>query len=448
MKSSGRIPLSVQVIYGLGVSYAVFDQIFAQWVLTYYLPPQKFSFQAFMSPLFIALALMISRFVDMVSDPLVGWWSDRTNTKWGRRIPFIAWGSIPLALSTVGFFFPPKSGGIGSFAYLACIGSLFFIFYTIVGAPYNALIPELSQSREDRLNLSTWQAVFRLVYTAVAMILPGILIAALGKGDDEKGLRLMIIILSAFALIGLFLVAFGVDEKKYSGGQVSETSLGGSLRIIFSERSFIWYLGGLTFFFIGFNILRATMNYFVVDIMGKSTAMITPVSALFFGTAALFFYPVKKFSYRFGYRIPMLISLLMLFVLSRALGMLGKALPVNAGYAIFTLCGIPVAGSAFIFPQAMLSEISAYVSEKSKEKIGGIFFGIQGFFLKMAFLISIAILPAILVWDGSISFLQMMVSVPKQPEAVGIYRSASTSGIFFLLAFVCYWFYKEKKADE
>ena len=180
-----KIPLSVQVIYGLGVSYAIFDQIFAQWVLTYYLPPQKFSFQAFMSPLFIALALIVSRFVDMVSDPLVGWWSDRTDTRWGRRIPFIAWGAVPLALSAVGFFFPPKSGGLGSFAYLAVIGSLFFIFYTIVGAPYNALIPELSASREDRLNLSTWQAVFRLVYTAVAMILPGILITTLGKGDEE-----------------------------------------------------------------------------------------------------------------------------------------------------------------------------------------------------------------------------------------------------------------------
>ncbi|MBR4797442.1 MAG: MFS transporter [Spirochaetia bacterium] len=448
MKTTGKIPLSVQVIYGLGVSYAIFDQIFAQWVLTYYLPPQKFSFHAFMSPLFIALALIISRFVDMVSDPLVGWWSDRTDTRWGRRMPFIALGAVPLALSTVGFFFPPKSGGLGSFTYLAIIGSLFFIFYTIVGAPYNALIPELSSSREDRLNLSTWQAVFRLVYSAVAMILPGILIATLGKGDDEKGLRLMVIILSAFALIGLFLLSFGVDEKKYSGGQQSAQSLGGSLRIIFGEKPFIWYLGGLTFFFIGFNILRATMNYFVVDIMGKSPAMITPVSALFFGTAAFFFYPVKKISYRFGFKIPMLISLFMLFILSRALGMLGKTLPVNAGYAVFTLCGIPVAGAAFIFPQAMLSEISAYVSSKSKEKIGGIFFGIQGFFLKLAFLISIAVLPAILVWDGSIPFLEMMVSVPKQPEAVGIYRSAFTAGICFAISFVCYWCYKEKKADD
>jgi|GEM_PF-4283170 len=56
------------------------------------------------------------------------------------------------------------------------IGSLFFTFYTIVGAPYNALIPEIGRTPEERLNLSTWQSVFRLSYTAIAIILPGILI--------------------------------------------------------------------------------------------------------------------------------------------------------------------------------------------------------------------------------------------------------------------------------
>lgn len=447
MRNNRHIPLSVQVIYGIGVSYAVFDQIFAQWVLTYYLPPGNFSFSAFMSPLFIALALIVSRFVDMVSDPLVGYWSDRCNTRFGRRIPFIFLGALPLALSTVAFFFPPKSGGTESFVFLACIGSLFFIFYTIVGAPYNALIPELSSSREDRLNLSTWQAVFRLVYSAVAMIFPGILISVLGKGDDEKGLRLMVVFLSVFALVGLMVVSFGIDERKYSGGKVSDCSLKGSLRTIFGERAFIWYLGGMTLFFIGFNILRASMNYFVVDIMGCGAASITLVSALFFGTAALFFYPVKKISYKIGYRKPMLASLVMLAVLSLALSRLGNGLPAVWGFGIFTLCGIPVAGSAFIFPQAMLSEISAVVNEKSGQPVGGLFFGIQGFFLKLAFLISIAVLPAILVWDGSVPFIRMMVSVPEQPEAAGIYRSALAAGLCFSVSFVCYWFYKEKRAD-
>ena len=61
----------------------------------------------------------------------------------------------------------------GAFAYLALVGSLFFTFYTVVGAPYNSLIPEIGQTQEERLNLSTWQSIFRLVYTALAMIIPG-----------------------------------------------------------------------------------------------------------------------------------------------------------------------------------------------------------------------------------------------------------------------------------
>ncbi len=59
----------------------------------------------------------------------------------------------------------------------------------------------------------------------------------------------------------------------------------------------------------------------------------------------------------------------------------GKIFPPSFGFVIFALFGIPVAGSAFIFPPAMLSEISSRVSDKSGEQIEGIFFGIQGFFL-------------------------------------------------------------------
>ncbi len=374
-----KLPLSVQVLYGIGVSYAVYDQIFAQWVLTYYLPPERFSFRPFLSPALIALALIISRFVDMITDPLVGHWSDRVSTKWGRRIPFIMAGTIPLALCAVAFFYPPKAGGALSFYYLAATGSLFFTFYTIVGAPYNALIPELSSDRKDRLNLSTWQAVFRLFYTAVAMILPGILISSLGKGDDEKGLRLMVIILSVFAASALFVTSFTVNENRYSGGKVSGEKLLSSLKTVFHDRAFIYYLYGLLFFFIGFNILRASLNYYITDIMGKSPSSITLASALLFGVSALSFVPVNRLASRFGYRKLMLVFLLMLAALSLLLFQVGKILPAGSGFVIFALCGIPVAGAAFIFPPAMLSEISAGVAAATGKQIEGVFLAYRGF---------------------------------------------------------------------
>ena len=139
-----------QIFYGMGVSYAIVDQIFAQWILYFYLPPESSGMKPIMAPVFISIALAISRIVDMITDPAVGYISDKVNTRWGRRIPFIAAGSIPLGLATVAFFYPPASNPTLTFIYLAVIGSLFFTFYTIVGAPYNALIPEIGNIMEER----------------------------------------------------------------------------------------------------------------------------------------------------------------------------------------------------------------------------------------------------------------------------------------------------------
>ena len=142
----------------------------------------------------------------------------------------------------------------------------------------------------------------------------------------------------------------------------------------------------------------------------------------------------------------MLASLFLLILFSVLLYQTGKLFPVSFGFVIFALFGIPVAGSAFIFPPAMLSEISSRVSDKSGAQIEGIFFGIQGFFLKMAFLISIAILPIILVSGNGTSFADMLTSVPEKPEIAGIYRTTVYSVIFFSLSFIFYYIYPEQRS--
>lgn len=439
---SKRLPVSVQIFYGLGVSYAVVDQIFAQWILYFYLPPENSGLKPVMAPLLISLALVISRFVDMITDPLVGFLSDKVNTRWGRRIPFIAIGIIPLAIFTTAFFFPPMGNEKAAFIYLAIVGSLFFTFYTIVGAPYNALIPEIGQSSEERLNLSTWQSIFRLVYTAIAMIIPGALIKVIGKGDALVGTRGMVISLCILAILGALITIFLVPEKKYSLGKVSEANFKDTMKIVFKNKAFLNYLFGLLFFFIGFNNLRAVMNYFIEDIMGLGKGAITIASALLFGMSALCFYPTNKLSKKYGYRKIMLTCLMMLILFSLALFQLGKMIPISFGYPLFALIGIPVAGAAFIFPPAMLSEIGSKISEENGNRIEGVCFGIQGFFLKMAFLISILILPIILV-SGNGDILTAIMGTPKGVEKTGIYLTALVSAITFAISFFFYYRYQE-----
>ncbi len=422
-----------QIFYGMGVSYAIADQIFAQWILYFYLPPENSGLKPIMAPVFISIALAISRIVDMITDPTIGYISDKVNTRWGRRIPFIAAGSIPLGLTTVAFFFPPIGNNTVAFIYLAIVGSLFFTFYTIVGAPYNALIPEIGVTMEERLDLSTWQSVFRLLYTAIAMIIPGKLIEVIGNGDTQFGIRGMVIILSIITALGGFITVFGVKEKSYSVGETSKLSFKDTMKLIISDKNFIFYLLGLLFFFVGFNTLRATMNYYVEDIMGYGKGQITIASAILFGMSALFFYPTNKISKKIGYRKVMLGCLCLLTVFTLMLFMLGKIIPVSFGFILFGLIGIPVAGGAFIFPPAMLSEISSKITAKTGNKIEGICFGIQGFFLKMAFMISILLLPFILVLGGTNGMV----------TKYGIYTTAIFSAISFIISSIFYYKYKE-----
>lgn len=429
---TSRIPLKVQIFYGMGVSYAIVDQIFAQWILYFYLPPANSGLKPFLTPVLISIALAISRAVDMISDPLVGYFSDRYNSKWGRRIPFIAVGAIPLSISTVAFFYPPITNETITFIYLTFVGSIFFIFYTIVGAPYNALIPEIGRTSKERLNLSTWQSVFRLLYSAVAMIIPGILIKYIGRGNTLIGIRGMVISLSVISAIGLFITVFLVPEKKYSKPSETKDSITKIMRYIIKDRYFIYYLFGLLFFFIGFNSLRAMMNYYIEDIMGYGKNAITLASALLFGVSAIFFYPVNKFSQKYGYRKIMLICLIVLIILSGALTMIGYILPREYGFLLFALLGIPISGAAFIFPPAMMSDISNKISNRLDNNIEGVCFGIQGFFLKMAFLVSIVVLPLMLVLKGS-----------GEVTKFGIYSSALISAISFVISFIFYFKYKE-----
>ncbi|MGL4688304.1 MAG: MFS transporter, partial [Fusobacteriaceae bacterium] len=358
--------------------------------------------------------------------------SDKVNTKWGRRIPFIAFGTIPLTLSTIAFFYPPISSEGMTFLYLAVVGSIFFSFYTIVGGPYNALIPEIGKNSEERLALSTWQSIFRLFYSGVAMITPGILIKYIGGGNTLVGIRGMVIALSVMSGIGACFTIFGVNEKKYSQNQVSKIKFKETVKILFKEKYFINYLLGLLFFFVGFNCLRAIMNYYVEDIMGYGKGGITIVSILLFGVAGLFFYPTTKLSKRYGYRKLMLISLLLLIVLSITLCFVGNVLPKQLGFLIFGLLGIPVSGAAFIFPPVMLSEISVKISKKNNQSIEGICFGIQGFFLKLAFMISIIILPIILSFKGN-----------GLVGKIGIYSTSLFSAFSFLVALIFYFKYEE-----
>ena len=111
----------------------------------------------------------------------------------------------------------------------------------------------------------------------------------------------------------------------------------------------------------------------------------------------------------------------------------------SLAYVMFVICGLGLSGSAFIFPQAMLSEITARLSEVKKVSLEGFFFGLQGLFLKLAFLVQQVVLSLVIVSGSSTTSTGL-----KSATDLGVRSTLVIALIFFIISL---FFYNLKKDD-
>jgi len=98
-------------------------------------------------PWMAGLVLMAGRFWDGINDPVVGWLSDKTNSRWGPRLPWILGAAVPLGITMAAMWWVPPGGLWLKFALFIVISTLAQCFYTAVNLPYSALAAELKIGR-------------------------------------------------------------------------------------------------------------------------------------------------------------------------------------------------------------------------------------------------------------------------------------------------------------
>ena len=426
-------------IYGLGVSYFMIDQIYNQWLQYYYLPPSNDkSLTPLLTSKSLIIAFIIARIIDAITDPVVGYLSDNSKSKYGKRSIFMMLGGLPLGIFTIMYFFPPKSSEIATLIFLSVVGGLYFTAYTLVAAPYNALIPDLASNKNERLNLSTSQSTFRLIFTGIAMILPGILISKLGGTNTETGIRATVILISILAVIGVYACVFLLDEKKFSkNNEVKHKKSAGFFESLkkMNEKEIILYFLGYFFFFSGFNILRGVMNYYISLVMKREMSYLTVTTLILFGVAGLFFPVTNKLGKRYSYKKILVLDMILLIIGTIGLIFINEN-SYRFSYLFFVICGMGLSGAAFIFPQAMLSELSVKVSKIKKTSLEGFMFGIQGMFLKLAFLVQ-QVIQAVVLTFGNTGKL-------KGATAFGVKASLVVALLLFLISL---FFYNLNKED-
>ena len=163
--SEARLPLRPIVAYALpmiGVGCT-------GWIISLYL--MKFSTDVLLiSPAAMGLVFGASRMWDAVSDPMAGYWSDRTRSRFGRRRPWLYAAALPLGLSLVALYSPP-SALVGDGLVLWMAGAVLFYFtaQTCFAIPHAALGAEVTSSHHERTRVYAARLLFENIGVFAAL---------------------------------------------------------------------------------------------------------------------------------------------------------------------------------------------------------------------------------------------------------------------------------------
>lgn len=167
-----------------------------------------------LSPGLVAWSLLLARMFDAVTDPLMGWLSDHTHTKIGRRRPWIMGAAVPLGISFYYLFTPPQVADPVQhqgflLIYMLSLYTLTYFVWTVGAVPYYSLGAELTDDYHERVKVIAVRESVALIGLVIATVLPAFLIYAYG---GREGYSFMAGILGIGTSV--FLLFSGIVSKE------------------------------------------------------------------------------------------------------------------------------------------------------------------------------------------------------------------------------------------
>jgi GPH family glycoside/pentoside/hexuronide:cation symporter len=364
---------------------------------------------------------LVGKLWDGVNDPLVGMLSDRLRTRWGRRRPFLLFGSIPFGL-TFAFMFvvPPIESRIGLAIYYSAIFLIFDTLYTIVNVPYSALAPELSDDYDERSNLAGWRigtSIFAALVTAGTFKLLAENVFGVWFGGGAQGIRsgyaLTAAIWGVTLAIPLLIVFRNIEEPEHQP-DTDPIRPWRTFKEVFSNRPFRL---GATVYLLSFatvDVILVVIVRFLVDYIRVDPGIDNLVLALVLGLGLVTMPLVVRLMRRFGKRRTYIGSMSFMAVV---MVIISQVPPGGQNWiliaAVFAGLGF---GAANAIPWAIVADVVEEDELKTGKRREGIYFGYLVFFRKLASALAIFVVGQVLSMADFVSSTGGSAFV-EQPES-------------------------------
>lgn len=193
---NGKVPLISKIAYGFGDVGCNFCWSFVvSFLMIFYTDVFGVSMAA------VAVLMLVSRFWDAFNDPLVGWFSDRTKSPWGRYRPWLLFGApVTAVVLVLCFWAHPDMGHTGKIAYMAVTYGLLVLGYTCVNLPYGTLCGAMTQNTDERAHINTSRSMAAMIAIGIINIITVPLVKYCGDGTLSSA-RGFIFVAALYGLI-------------------------------------------------------------------------------------------------------------------------------------------------------------------------------------------------------------------------------------------------------
>ncbi len=382
--------------YSAGVLPAEFSPILiTSWLMYFYIKGGGTGV-AYMSLGAFVLVQFLGRLMDSVSDPLVGFFSDRTRSRWGRRIPYIIFGTPFIAVTMALMWFPlTDHPSMANNVWLAGNLLVFWLAYTIVVAPHLSLLPEVAPGNEERLYVGGWQAVFQVTGIILATLGVGFAIEGFEEGVDlgvfklADGYKFSGVVGAVATLVLFWLTWWFIKEKPHLAAKEVTFNFYRAARETLKNPTYPHYLVMIALLRLLVDVILGLLPFFVPAFVYMGEGMAGPVQAAIIVGAVLFFPLIISASNRYGKKKVFSVGLLSFAVLL-PIGVILPVLPIYsaglrlvAAIACFALLA-PGAAAFLVLQRVMITDIMDFDEKITGFRREAMYNGIEGLITKFA----------------------------------------------------------------